>query len=380
VPAYRFWREYFRGALAEAGHECLEALDCDWAEGLLSLDRQDAAAWRERTWQKAVDFLRYTHARAPVDFILGYLFPRQIEPAALAEVRALGIPCVNFFCDNVREFRRVPDEYRSFDLHWVPEHKAVALYRAARLPCLHAPMACWVPPERRVSVTRETLPATFVGTRDEQRAALFAAAIKLGLQVELRGVGWGADAPVNPGPPSTGNLAKLIGRQLTFVRQHGWRALARRIAGGWQPLAPAFDFSVNARPSPEGDAYWDVLRESAVCLGVNRYPSLRFPFDRPDSYSRMRDIEAPMVGACYLTEWTEGLDDLYELGTEIEIYRDAAELVEKARALVADPPRRIRLRTAGQLRSLRDHSIPRTIERIAERLGISMTQVAGTRK
>ena len=108
VPAYAFWAEYFRGALTEAGHECLEAPDCDWAEGLLPASRESAATWPERTWQRAVDFLRREHARTPVDFFLGYLFPSQVPAGAIAEIQALGIPCVNFFCDNVREFRRVP--------------------------------------------------------------------------------------------------------------------------------------------------------------------------------------------------------------------------------------------------------------------------------
>jgi spore maturation protein CgeB len=101
---------------------------------------------------------------------------------------------------------------------------------------------------------------------------------------------------------------------------------------------------------------------------VNRYPSLRFPPDRPDTYSRLRDIEAPMAGACYLTEWTEGLDRLYDLGTEIDTYRDAAELVAKVASLSADPARRCRLRAAAQRRALSDHSISRTLARIAERL------------
>lgn len=103
---------------------------------------------------------------------------------------------------------------------------------------------------------------------------------------------------------------------------------------------------------------------------MNRYPSWRFPPEQPDTYSRLRDIEAPMAGACYLTEWTQGLDQLYELGREIETYRDAAELVEKSRALAGDPPRRKRMREAAQRRALNDHAIAETIRRVAARLNL----------
>jgi hypothetical protein len=371
VPAYSFWADYFRGGLAEAGHTCVEAPACDWAEGLLPLDDASATAWRERTWDAALDCLRREHARQPVDFFLGYLFPRQVLPSAVAEIRALGIPCVNFFCDNVREFRRVPEAYRGFDLHWVPEFKAGALYRRAGLPWIDAPMACWVPPAWRTPVETDTRPIAFIGTRDEQREVLFADVLRRGLPLDLRGPGWDVRDIVTPTPvPSTArNPIELVRRQLRFAEQHGWPALLRKCACTLHPRAPvAFDFTPFARPPLFGDAYWPALRECRVCIGVNRYPSLRFPFHRPDTYSRLRDIEAPMAGACYLTEWTEGLDRLYDLGAEIETYRDATELVEKARALAEDGPRRARLRAAGQRRALSDHSISRTINRIAERL------------
>ena len=370
VPAYAFWAEYFRGAFVEAGHTCLETPECDWAEGLLPLDGAAAHGWRNRTWKAALAFLRREHAREPVDFFLGYLFPQQVLPAAVSEIQELGIPCVNFFCDNVREFRTVPDEFHGFDLHWVPEHKAGALYARARLPHVLAPMACWVPPAQRKPVTRETLPVTFLGTRDEQRERLFADAIRLGLRVDLRGPGWEsvATAPA-PVPPRARNPLQLVARQFDFARQHGWHALTRKMARTVIPReALAFDFAPYARPALFGDAYWPALRECAVCLGVNRYPSFHHTFDRPDTYSRLRDIEAPMAGACYLTEWTEGLDRLYELGAEIETYRTPAELVEKANALAVDAPRRKKLRAAGQRRALSEHSISRTVERIAERL------------
>ncbi len=371
VPAHAFWAEYFRGAFAEAGHTGIEEPECDWAAGLVPATAAARADWAERTWSTALATLRREHARDPVDFFLGYLFPQQVLPAAVAEIRALGIPCVNFFCDNVREFRRVPAVYRGFDLHWVPEFKAVALYTHDRLPVLHAPMACWVPPRQRTPAGRETLPVTFVGTRDDERERLFADAIQHGLRVDLRGTGWAApvDPPGAP-PPRAQNPLLLFRRQLAFARQHGWKALARKHARSLLPRPPlTFDFTPHVRPAPAGDDYWTSLRESVVCLGVNRYPSMRRAPGHPDTYSRLRDIEAPMTGACYLTEWTEGLDELYVPGVEIETYRDAAELAAKADALAKDAPRRARLRGAGQRRALADHTIARTLESMARRLG-----------
>ena len=370
VPAYSFWADYFRRGLPEAGHTVVEAPACDWAEGLTAMDEAALAAWRERTWQTALDFLRREHAREPIHLFLAYLFPRQVLAGAVEAIRQLGIPVVNFFCDNVRELRAVPAEFRGFDLHWVPEFKARAMYRDAGLPFVTCAMPCWVPPAQRTPPTVENRPVTFVGTRDEQREVLFRDAITLGLEVELRGVGWAAPSPAPAPPPPAANPVERVRRQWQFAAQHGWPALARKIL--LPPRPPLdFDFSPWARPLVAEEEYWPTLREARVCLGVNRYPSLRHPFDRPDTYSRLRDIEAPMAGACYLTEWTEGLDELYDLGQEIEVYHDAATLKEKAESLAADDQRRHSLRRLGQRRALADHSISRSFERIAEKIGLS---------
>lgn len=371
IPAYRFWRGFFADSCAEAGHTLLEASDCDWAAGLLPRSGSDHATWREITWERTLAWLRRTQAEEPIDFFLGYLYPQQILPAAIADIRTLGIPCVNFFCDNVREFRHVPPEFSGFNLHWVPEAGAVPLYRRAGLPHIHAPMPCWIPPSLRTPAHHENPEGVFIGTKDELRARLLADAFTLGASIHLYGTGWiAASAPNETATAPTTGFS--LQHQLAYVRQHGWPALGRKVLSRLRP-PPHFvhDFGDRAHRPLKADEYWRVTREASVCLGINRFPSPRHPLHRPAAYSRLRDIEAPMAGACYLTEWCEGIDHLYDPGTEIEIYRDATELVEKYQCLTADPVRRARLRAAGQRRALAEHTIPRTLDRLAHQLGLS---------
>jgi hypothetical protein len=371
VPAYRFWAEYFRSALAELGHICLEIPACDWAAGLLARPSSEQAAWREKTWSHALHWLSAEHARQPIDLFLAYLFPAQIEPVALGQLRGLGVPSVNFFCDNLRLFRTVPASFRGFDLHWVPEAVARSLYRDAGLPYLSAPMPCWIAPQWRTLPPRETLPATFVGTRDSVREDLFASAFARGLDADLRGHGWSAETVPSAPLPSPAPGGSLFRHQIDFLRDHGAVAFARKFHEKISPPPPCtFNFRPHVRPMPADDDYFHVLRDSLVSLGVNRYPSLRSPRTRSPTYSRLRDLEAPMCGACYLTEWAPGLDELYDLGTEIETYRTAEELVEKTRLLATDATRRASLRRAGQRRALADHTIARTLARLTAHLGL----------
>ena len=77
-----------------------------------------------------------------------------------------------------------------------------------------------------------------------------------------------------------------------------------------------------------------------------------------------------MMGACYLTEWTAGIETLYEPGYEIETYRSAAELTAKLNELARDHSRRGAMRERAQRRALSEHSVTRSIGRIAAHFGL----------
>jgi hypothetical protein len=369
VPGYAFWEFYFRHGLAEAGHEMVEVPGVDWAEGLTHLEPAARRRWLGDTWTRTVEYIRTEHARRPIDFFLGYLFPQQVEPAALATIRKLGIPCVNFFCDNVREFTEIPASYHGFDLHWVPEAEARALYASAGLPFVYASMPMWTPPEYRTPPAAENSDITFIGSHDALREELLATAVRDGLPLRLHGDGWQPGGPVAAPPPRT--LGRTLANQVAFFRRYGLRGFAMRATYQRHRPPPRDWIATCWQPAVHGAAYFRATRESQVVIGINRYPSFRHPFSQPGRYSRLRDIEAPMLGACYLVEWAPGLEDLYDLDTEIATYRDAAGLAAEASRLRADPARRSSLRRLGQRRALADHTIGRSLARVAGALGLA---------
>lgn len=369
VPAYAFWEYYFKSALTEAGHEVIQAPDVDWAEGLAPLSVEQRSAWMERTWTRTVDFLGAEHHRSRVGLFLSYLFPNQVEPSAVRSIHADGIPTVNFFCDNVRELVRVPESFKAFDLHWVPEAEARPLYAAAGLPFVYAPMPIWVQPKYRETPVGETGGPVFIGSHDELREDLLGEAVGLGLQLEVFGAGW-RDSPQSQSAPAR-SVLRTLANQVDFIGREGLRGLAMRATYQLRKRRPREWIERVCRPPLRSDEFFESTRNAPVCLGVNRCPSFRHTFSNPLRYSRLRDIEAPMLGACYLTESAPGVSDLFDVGAEIETYRDANELVEKTKLLLQDPAKRAQLRRRGQRRALSDHTISRSLDRILEKLGIS---------
>jgi len=350
VPAYAFWEYYLRSALTEAGHEVVQAPDVDWAEGLMPLSAEQRAAWLDRTWTRTVDFIQAEHRRNPIRLFLGYLFPLQVEPSAVRTIRGAGVPTVNFFCDNVREFTEVPANFRDFDLHWVPEADARSMYA-----------------HRAVSEAEDES-VIFVGSHDVLREDLLGEAVGKGVDVQIYGPGW-LDSPQD-GAAAGPSKGRRWANQMEFLRKEGFRGLALRATYQLRRMRPRDWIGQSAHPPLADEAYFKATREAKVVIGINRCPSFRRSFSNPLRYSRLRDIEAPMLGACYLTEMAPGLGDLYEVGAEIETYRNAGELIEKAKQLKADPRKRLRLRQGGQRRALAHHTIEKSVARISRELGI----------
>lgn len=367
IPGYQFWRNYWTNAITEAGHEWVEAPEIDWVEGL-TFQGEMLSQWQERTWYEALKAIQHEHRIHHIDLCLSYLFPQQVLPTAIKEIQSLGIPCVNFFCDNVREFTKIPKEFYCFDLHWVPEYKALSLYREAQLNYIYAPMPVWVAPYQRTITDTENYGVTFIGSHDIQREILLSQVLSANVNLEIRGAGWlwlkDSLENMEPKKSEKNNITNTLRNQFHFIQNQGFKPWLRKLEMKLKPRISTCDFADFVKPSPNDTEYVKIIQESMITLGINRYPSYRYDLSQPNTYSRMRDIEAPMIGACYLTEWTEGLEDLYVLGKEIETYRNAEELVDKIRYLNSSPDVRKMLRTNGQKRALSDHSINKTLTRI----------------
>ena len=371
VPGYAFWETYFKKGIEEAGHTWIEAQEADWAEGLVYFAEDELQKWRDRTWNQVLADIKQQHKTKPIDLFLSYLFPKQVEPGAVEEIQALGIPCVNFFCDNVRELTKIPQEFYCFDLHWVPEFKALKMYQQAKLNYIYAPMPVWIPAEQRKWEHPENYGVSFIGSRDVQREQLLAQVLKSGIELEIRGAAWSKDLDLSsPSSPSSQSLSvpQTIINQLDMISSQGFAPWIRKIQGKFRTRVSDDVFAEFVKRKPDANEYVSIIQQSIISLGINRYPSFRHPFSNPDTYSRMRDIEAPMMGACYLTELTQGLEDLYELGEEIETYRTPEEMVEKIKILKADANKRKKLRLQGQKRVLANHTVAKSIDKIATSL------------
>ena len=378
IPPYRFWRENFKPTLEAMGHRVFEPDGLDFAAPLAYYqDSKWIKRYRTVTSENLLSQVKKAHKSEGLDLFFSYFYSVHVFSDAISEIQRLGIPTVNFYCDNLRDFEGVSELVNGFTLNWVPEKKACALYERRGAAYIHLPLAA-NPNYYRASQVTEIPQVTFVGSADGLRTRLLAEVFPSGLPLRVYGRGWVEQATAKPARDDFWpNLRRWLHRRATSVSQHWDRVRLHGLAGEFRHLSSRGlgleflnGFKDRLGTSLSHDEMLGLGANSAVLLGINRCPHPGYPLDQPLVYSRLRDIEGPMLGACYLTEYCSDLDELYDIGNEIAVYRNADELVTEGRRLLRDEAARRKLRNLGRKAALSRHTWEHRFRVLFQTLGL----------
>ena len=361
------WKANLHDPLVAMGHDVVL-----WDEGGLALFDLDPAASstapaRARYTEGFVRAVETAHCDRPLDLVLTYVSASHLEPAAIARVRERIAPIVNFFCNNVHQFHLVKPIAPAFDLSLVPEADAVAKYRRAGAEPFFWPMAA-NPALYHPVPAPVRYDATFAGQRYGDRTSAILALREAGIDAHAFGQHWAPDggAAVPQGPGRKGSTPRPgIARAARLLLQGKNPFRAARDMRDWERLRAGHGVALHGPVSDDG--YVSLFSESRVSLGFLVLGDSHRTF-RPLRQVRLREFEAPMAGAFYLTGWLPEIALHYEVGKEIVCYRSRDELVDLARYYLAHDVERERIRLAGQVRALRDHTWERRYGSLFEEL------------
>ena len=237
------------------------------------------------------------------------------------------------------------------DVSWHPERNATDAYlrAGARPVCVQMGAD---PEVYRPSGTAARRPAAcFVGQRYADRDEWAAAVLDAGLPLHLYGSGWGA-AP-SPGPaagdeprtylgrtrPQPGSASSYVRTAVNEIRMSGLVAGSQRLAHRWSRRAASKAMQETLKAGARGRAsdVAEVFGQYALVLNFSNVWADGRPGSALVPHVRLRDFEAPMSRACYLTGHTDEIEAFYEVGREIDTYRTPAELVDKVRFYLGHP-------------------------------------------
>jgi spore maturation protein CgeB len=381
------WSANFYPALRELGHEVIESqVDLLPTSSFMSVGddfRAEELDAREKTTESILAEVRTASRERPVDLFLSYFYNSHFDPAGFDELRRLGIPSVNFYCNSTHQFELVSAIAAKADFAWHSERDAREKYLAIDA------RPVWVqlgadPNLYHPTNERREAKACFIGQRYADRDRLAAALIRGGVELDLYGSGWGQSngnhAAVDNGKhshlgramPRPGSLVARVQVAGTMLRSEGLVRGARRLGRQlrYRKATRRLDpILANASRGRANDVP-DVFARYEVVLNFSNVWADARPCSKLIPHVRLRDFEGPMCRTCYLTGHTDEIEAFYDVGAEIDTYRSSEELVDKTRFYLQNPAAAESLREAGYRRARRDHTWKRRFEDLFSKIGL----------
>ncbi len=374
------WHRNLGDSLEEMGHTVLIPQGIPL---LAALHQANDLMWnkaqREELSEKILlDFKKQLQANKHIDLFIAYLFPQQFSPHLFTEIANLGIPTVYFFCDNFQYRDILAADYAKYPtLNWVPEIDAIPFFKASKSNYIWLPMAA-NPHLCKPIKKEEHVDISFVGAKLAYRRDLLSILLHQEFSFRVYGQGWAAPqignhvSPLDTATYSHDNMFRLQS-YLKFK----WLGLQNRISKPYiqknmqlfSNLGIEYEKDFQQIASQEYYELTDIYAHSKISIGIN---------DQIDVlnknpiviYSKLRDFETTMSGACVLTQGTSEQPHLFEIGTDIEVYHTKEELLEKTRYLLKSPAKRLAMRAKAREKSLNSHTWQHRFEKLFNYLNI----------
>lgn len=382
------WSGNFYPAIRQLGHEIVESqVDLLPASRFMQIahnfTREELAARADIT-QRIIDEARAAHRQRPIDLFLSYFYNSHFDPAGFDEIRKLGIPSVNFYCNSIYQFGNVSEIAAHADFSWHPEKNARELYLRAGAKPVWVQMAADPEVYRPIPEIHRQKKACFIGQRYADRDRWLAALDDANVPFDIYGAGWNSTAEIAEDlsvrdkvylsrkqyrPGSRASYARAIGEN---IEREGLISGLSRTAKQWQYRRETQSLTPKIVPHVTGRAQniATTLAAYEVCLNFSNVWADGRPGSKLIPHVRLRDFEAPMCRTCYLTGHTEEIGEFYKVGKEIETYSTADELIDKTRFYLDHPEAAERLRSAGYVRARGDHTWQKRFQELFDKIGL----------
>ena len=98
--------------------------------------------------------------------------------------------------------------------------------------------------------------------------------------------------------------------------------------------------------------------------------NLNFANSLGDNQIKARTFEVPGSGGFLLTEYTKGLEDIYDTRAEIETFSSVDECVKKITYFLNESSERYRITKAGNKRTIREYTYTKRMKAIIDRVDL----------
>jgi len=317
-----------------------------YKECMIALHHGNVEKVREKYSKIIFNEIKEINKEHRVDLFFTYYSSRHILSKVIDEIRDMGIITVNFYCNNIHQFDLVSEIAPHYDYCVVPEREAIQKYIDIGANPIHIQMAANPDIYKPYPLARK-YDVTFVGQNYLNRQDYVEYLYKNEIDVYVWGPGW-KNALISNNKGIINKLKSKIGLSKSI--------LPKTHVGG--PLSDEELIKMYSRSKIS-------LNFSEVVVSDQDY--------NPGTikrHIRLRDFEAPMSEAFYITGYQDELKEYYEIDKEIVCYNTKEELLEKIRYYLKHQDEAEVIRIAGHKRALKDHTWENRFKELFNKIGL----------
>ncbi len=308
------------------------------------------------------------HKRKPFDLFFSYFMDGMVDPSVIDQIRKIGIPTCNFSCNNVHQFYLVQELSPHFDYNLHAEKNVRDKFLNIGANPLWWPMASNPNYFKPLNLPRD-IEVSFVGANYALRAKYIFFLLENGIDVHAYGPGWqwGAKTPLRSVAKKYYYLAKYL-TALSSSERKKYKTLLKAHEAH-RSLGSRFPDNLH-NPIPD-DFLISLYSRSKISLGFLDVYDQHDPTKEVLKHLHLREFEAPICGALYLTGYSDELAEMFEPDKEVLVYHDNAELIDKVRYFLTHNDEGDRIRQAGLRRASREHTYHNRFKHLFEHLGMT---------
>lgn len=293
-----------------------------------------------------------TVARERPDFAIFYVGGHEIKKETARKITESGVITLRWCADDSFHFDSVSKKYAPYYSWIVTDHSnCIPKYEALGCHPIHMHESIQPRLYQPVSADQKNIDVSFVGTFNPERGKIIAALWKAGISVFVRGKGW-----------EGGEVGLTEWIDITRRSKIALILNPSPFSVGVKPIVRLFFKRPELGPSMgriEPD-FW------------NFFSNVREWLQKRNRQVKFRHFETLACRTLGMTLYALDLEKFYELGKEIVVYKNTADLIEKIRYYLVHDAEREAIAAAGYERTMREHTLAKCLERIFKTIGLDV--------
>lgn len=342
-------------SLIGLGHEIIE-FDYDLRETFKNIDSTNPEQSkfirknRLKLSREMLGQIKEAHEYKPIDLFFSYFYDSCIFPETIDEIRKMGIKTVNF--SGSQELQLVKEISSHYDWCLIPDKLSLEDYKKIGATPVYCQQAVNPVIYRPHDIPYE-YDVTFVGQASNRRSEYIRYLLDQRIDVRVWGLGWQNYSALGRIKSLSDKGLKIlisgvITEFLNFIESSFKKEKKSRIKLPYRNTGPVLSDAKMIK----------MFSQSKINLGLSDTDIT----EGITSQTYLRDIEIPMSGGFYMTQYTKGLEEFFEIGKEIVCYVDKKDMSDKIKYYLRNDSVRETIRQAGYERCLKDHILHKRFE------------------